>query len=206
MLKVVDCSGMLCPKPLIATRKALKENPAGTPLEVIVDNDTSCKNVQRFLADNGLKNSMVQEGKRFRIHINVPENLPVSPRSAEEYCEASPSGAQAGGFIVLLNSPLMGKGDDSLGKILMKGFLNTITELNPLPAEVICYNSGVQLARKNTDTAVSLKKLGEAGVRVTLCGTCVDFFNLKDEIEVGTISNMLYITERLTSNLKIVQP
>ena len=206
MLKVVDCSGMLCPKPLIETKKALKENTVGTSLEIVIDNDTSCKNVLHFLNDNGVKNTIIQDGKLFRIRVNVPENLSTPTKNVEEYCEVSFNNHAKGNYIVVLNSHLMGKGNDDLGKILMKGFLSTLPELNPLPTEVICYNSAVTLAKKGTDTAISLKKLSENGVKITLCGTCVDFFNMKDEIEVGTISNMLYIAERLSSNLKIVQP
>lgn len=206
MLKVVDCSGMLCPKPLIETKKALKENPVGTSLEIVIDNDTSCKNVLHFLNDNGVKNTTIQEGKLFRIRVSVPENLSTPAKNVEEYCEVTFNNSPKGNYIVVLNSHLMGKGNDDLGKILMKGFLNTLPELNPIPTEVICYNSAVTLAKKGTDTAISFKTLSEKGVKITLCGTCVDFFNMKEEIEVGTISNMLYIAERLSSNLKIVQP
>lgn len=206
MTKVVDCSGMLCPKPLIETKKALKENPAGASLEIIIDNETSCKNVLHFLNDNGVNNTIIQEGKLFRIRLYVPENLLLPTKNVEEYCEIPFPKAISGNFIILLNSHLMGRGNDDLGKILMKGFLNTIPELNPLPVEIILYNSAVTLAKKNTDTALTLKNISQKGVKITLCGTCVDFFNLKDELSVGTISNMLYIAEKLTSDLKIVQP
>ncbi len=206
MTKVIDCKGMLCPKPLIETKKALKESKVGESIEIILDNDTSCKNVLHFLNDNGVKNTITQEGKLFRVHITVPERLSQPTKSVDEYCEIQPISNSKGNYIIVLSSHIMGKGNDDLGKILMKGFLNTVPELNPLPSEIICYNSAVTLAKRNSDTGQVLLKINQLGVKITLCGTCVDFFNMKEELEVGNISNMLYILEKLTSGAKIIQP
>lgn len=206
MLKVIDCCGMLCPKPLIETKKALKENAVGTPIEVIIDNEISCKNVLHFLSDNGVQHSVVQNDKVFSVKIHVPESLSLPSKNVEEYCEISFPKAKAGGYIVVLDSNLMGSGSEDLGRILMKGFLSTLPELDPLPSEIICYNSAVKLAQKGTDTASTLRSLYDQGIKISLCGTCIDFFGIKDDIEVGSISNMLYIAEKLTSNLKVVKP
>ncbi len=127
-------------------------------------------------------------------------------KRAEEYCDVSPKPDVNSGFIVLLNSATMGKGNDELGKILMKGFLSTLLELKATPTEIICYNSAVTLALKSSDTAATLQQISERGIKITLCGTCVDFYNLRDDLAVGQISNMLYIAERLSSGVRIIQP
>ena len=205
MIKIVDCRGQLCPQPLINTKKALKETVNGEAIQVIVDNATSCQNVSHFLTDNAVPFRIEEQNGVFTITINSP-GIEFNPKiEAEEYCEVS-FPTKSGSYIVVLTSNLMGGGSEDLGKILMKGFLNTLPNLEKLPQEIICYSSAVTLALKGTDTAQSLVKLNSQGVKITLCGTCVDFYGIKEEIEVGTISNMLYIAERLSSGVHIVKP
>lgn len=202
---VVDCRGLLCPQPLIKTKKALKETPRNETVEVIIDNYTSCQNVSRFLTDNAIPFVLKEENGLYTLSINTPGEGFNPKKEAEEYCELSfPN--KFGSYIVALSNNMMGCGDEDLGKILMKGFLNTLPSLDKLPQEIIFYNSAVTLAAKGTDTALSLAKLHSMGVKITLCGTCVDFYGLKDNLEVGTISNMLYIAERLSSGIHIVKP
>ncbi len=100
----------------------------------------------------------------------------------------------------------MGSGDDDLGKLLIKGYINTIDQLETLPQEIICYNSGVTLATKGSDSGQSLKRIEGLGVKISVCGTCVDFFGLKDNLEVGTITNMLYIAGKLAGSSIVVKP
>ncbi|MEN6501020.1 MAG: sulfurtransferase-like selenium metabolism protein YedF [Tenuifilaceae bacterium] len=206
MAKLVDCRGMVCPQPLVETRREIKKSNPGEAITVVVDNSTSLKNILRFLEDNGVECVVKQEAESSSITFNVPLQMTQPDKRAEEYCDVSPKPDANSGFIVLLNSATMGKGNDELGKILMKGFLSTLLELKATPTEIICYNSAVTLALKSSDTAATLQQISERGIKITLCGTCVDFYNLRDDLAVGQISNMLYIAERLSSGVRIIQP
>ena len=90
----------------------------------------------------------------------------------------------------------MGDGERELGQILIKGFISTIKELDPLPEKIIFLNSGVKLATKE-DIIFYLKELEEQGVEILLCGTCVDYYELQAEVGVGEISNMFEIADNL---------
>ncbi|HOW20162.1 MAG TPA: sulfurtransferase-like selenium metabolism protein YedF [Tenuifilaceae bacterium] len=206
MAKLVDCRGMVCPQPLVETRREIKKSNPGEAITVVVDNSTSLKNILRFLEDNGVECVVKQEAESSSITFNVPLQMTQPDKRAEEYCDVSPKPDVNSGFIVLLNSATMGKGNDELGKILMKGFLSTLLELKATPTEIICYNSAVTLALKSSDTAATLQQISERGIKITLCGTCVDFYNLRDDLAVGQISNMLYIAQRLSSGVRIIQP
>ena len=206
MAKFVDCRGMVCPQPLVETRREIKKSNPGEAITVVVDNSTSLKNILRFLEDNGVECVVKQEAESSSITFNVPLQMTQPDKRAEEYCDVSPKPDVNSGFIVLLNSATMGKGNDELGKILMKGFLSTLLELKATPTEIICYNSAVTLALKSSDTAATLQQISERGIKITLCGTCVDFYNLRDDLAVGQISNMLYIAQRLSSGVRIIQP
>jgi selenium metabolism protein YedF len=100
----------------------------------------------------------------------------------------------------------MGRGDEYLGEILMKAFLHTLTEMEQPPDMVIRYNTGIKLAVKETQTATDLQALADKGSSVLVCGTCANFFNLKESINVGTISNMYDIAGALVKAGRIVCP
>ncbi len=202
-MKIIDCKGMICPMPLIETRKAIREFAIGEDLQVIVDNETSFNNVSHFLNDNGYVFNYTKDGNAYFISFKVSK---IEPKKEEARPIIENKVSKSQNHIIVLNSNIMGTGDDDLGKLLMKGYLNTIDQLDVLPLEIICYNSGVTLAEKGTDSAQTLKKIENEGVKITLCGTCVDFFGLKEKLEVGTISNMLYIAGKLSSGIQIVKP
>ena len=100
----------------------------------------------------------------------------------------------------------MGLGDDELGNILMKGFINTIKEVHPLPKKILFYNKGVQITTVDSPVIDTLKELELLGLEILVCGTCADYFKIKDKIGCGIISNMYDITESLTRSSHIIAP
>lgn len=196
----VNCIGQKCPVPIINTKKALNQHPT-EDLCIRVDNATSCKNLEAYLSDNGIHFTVRQDKDIYTIITGARFNSEVIEDIAP-YCPSS----ESNGYIVVLKSAEMGDGCSDLGAILLKGFLTALSEADKLPEEIICYNGGVLLASDKSSNSESLKKLSERGVKVTLCGTCVDFYGVKDSLLVGDISNMYYILTRLSSNLKIVTP
>lgn len=197
----VNCIGQKCPMPLIATKKALISNP-NTDLCILLDNETSCSNLKTYLTDNGVEFLVETVDGIFRI-VTGNSKGPIDSLSDETtYCNSN----LERNYIVVLDSNVMGNGSEELGEILLKGFLSALYESDFLPAEVICYNKGVLLASSDTSFAGYLKALEEKNVKITLCGTCVDYFDIKSKLQVGTISNMMYILERLSSSFKIVKP
>lgn len=206
---IVDCRGMLCPLPLIETKKAIKSAKKGDTIKIIIDNDTSLSNLKKYLSDNGIDAKYsIKEGSHILVFTVVGTQQSMS--KPEDHCTYEPkpirNNKPTKDYIVVLNSNMMGKGDDTLGEILMKGFLSTICELDSLPKEVICYNSGVKLAIEGTATAKNFEKLSELGVKITLCGSCVDFFNLKNSIKIGEISNMYYIATTMLNSEYMLKP
>ena len=86
-------------------------------------------------------------------------------------------------------------------------YVNALEGVERKPNRIICYNRGVLLADKDTDTGATLTRLHkEHGVEVILCGTCVDYFEFRDKIAVGTISNMLVIAEYMRQASRLVTP
>jgi selenium metabolism protein YedF len=200
---IVDARGKLCPVPLIMTKKALGEIKLGDTLRILIDNEISKNNVERFLADNGFASACASEAGTFTLTVAKSKDDLVRP-DAEAYCTLPER--RGTGHIVAIASDKMGSGSDELGSILMKAFVNTIKEVKPLPSKIIFYNSGILLAIEGSPLVPSLRELEAAGVEVLVCGTCANYHNKKDLVRTGTISNMYTILEALTSADRIIKP
>lgn len=176
----------------------------GQPLTVLTDNETSFHNLMNFL--NALKTHPVSEKDGTIWHIRAvkpaTQEASVDP---DAFCSPSPTKPE-GSYVVTIKSNTMGVGNDELGKLLIRGFINAMAEMDALPSHMIFYNSGVLLTVSGTDTSESLKKLESKGVSIVVCGTCVDFFEIKNQVAVGMISNMYHILNLMKDADKVITP
>ena len=190
--RTVDARGQACPMPVILTRKALAEGGFDL-LEVAVDDASSRENVVRFAGYAGCAVESVEEdGPVSRILIRPGARpMPEPSRVAAPIAAAAPGAGPAA--TVLLTAAGIGGGDEQLAALLMRGFLYTLTEAEILPARVILMNGGVRLAVEGSDSLVNLRRLADRGVEVLACGTCLEFYQLKDALAVGRVTNMYEI-------------
>ncbi len=193
-MKIVDARGKACPQPVIMTKN---EVDAGqNKITVVVDNETAKENVLKF--GSKLQYKSIAEEKSDGIYIYLDKEnveLTACDIATEEAADDSLSKIkqEKKGFVI--GSDKLGKGSDDLGRILMKGFLYTLTETKPYPSFLIFLNSGVNLTVSGSESLDDLKKLEAAGVKIVSCGTCLNFFEIKDKLEVGKVSNMYDIVE-----------
>lgn len=203
-MKTIDTRGLLCPAPLIQTKKALKKAQTGDRFEIILDNDTACSNVAAYLKELGINCDVIQEEKCQYIRLTIQDEVMDQP-NIPVTCSVADKGAIQN-YSVVLKSTTMGEGDPELGTLLLRAFLNTLKENEVLPQYIILYNSGVKLAVSGTDSCNALIEMENKGVSVICCGTCVDFYDLKQQIGVGTISNMYKIIECSVNSSKLIYP
>lgn len=191
MIKV-NAVGEVCPKPVIMTKKALKEIESGV-VEVSVDNQTSKENVEKMAKEMGHTFETREEGNVFVITITKAGEKQENSSKEEN-------------IVISIGSDKMGEGEEELGKILIKGFIYALTEAETLPKTVLLYNKGVLLASTFEDTVKDLKVLEERGVEILSCGTCANFYHVQDQIKVGTLTNMYTILERQMKAAKVIKP
>jgi selenium metabolism protein YedF len=91
----------------------------------------------------------------------------------------------------LFLSDRVGRGDDELGRVLMKSFLYSLARAEEKPAAVMLMNGAVRLACTGSDSLDDLSLLAENGVAVKACGTCLDFLGIKETLAVGEIGTMV---------------
>ncbi len=196
-MKTIDARGKNCPQPVMMTKQAA--DAGEKELTVIVDNDTAKENVSKF--GNKLGYNVNVENKEDGIYISLVSDEITDCEIATEEAVAdsiNKFNQPKKGFVI--GADKLGKGSDDLGKILMKGFLYTLSETKPYPNFLIFLNSGVKLTASGSESIDDLKKLESAGVKIVSCGTCLDFFEIKDKLEVGSVTNMYDIVETIAES------
>ncbi len=177
MERIVDTRGLACPEPVILAKKALD---GAKEVVVIVDNDEAVENIRRLANKMGCAIAVVRDTDgAFRIRLTRSgETPPYEGTDIGIVCGTAQEGKGAP-LVIVLSSDRMGRGNDELGGVLMRSFVHTLLTLEPRPGTIILYNTGVRLAGRESAVIDDLKELEAAGVELFVCGTCVNYFDLK---------------------------
>ncbi len=183
-MKIIDCIGLACPKPVIETKKYFESIDGGEAI-IIVDNEIANTNVTRFAENSGFTVTSIEEDGVFKLNI--------LKESESNECNSKDT------FSIIITTDKMGEGSEELGKILMKSYMYALSESTEIPEEIVFLNGGVKLVTEGTDVFDSIKELENKGAKIISCGTCLDFYGLKDKLLTGEISNMYTIVEIMNS-------
>lgn len=189
--KEVNARGLECPKPVIMTKKAL-DDKNNDVVVTIIDNEVAKENVSKLAKSLGYKYS-VDKGKENEYYITITK------REEEEKGNICASG-NFKDLTIAFGTNTMGRGSEELGKILIKSFIYTLTQSTPYPSCLLFYNGGIKLTCKDSEVLDDLKKLEGEGVEILSCGTCLDFYKMKDNLSVGEVTNMYVILEKLKNS------
>lgn len=197
--KLVDCRGLACPHPVINTKKALESQEFDT-VTTIVDNDVACQNVTLFAQNAGY---LIEKEKRDgAYHLTIgKDNLSKKAATTENIAESS---SAIGSPVYFITTNSLGQGSPDLGSVLMKSLCTTLAAMNPPPAAILLLNTGVFLACKDSPALEQLDKLNTTGTTILACGTCLDYYKIKDKLCLGTISNMFDINNWLCGSHKVI--
>ena len=186
----VDARGLACPQPVIKTKKELDNIERGIVITV-VDNEIAKENILKLAKSMNCDVFHNKKDELFYIEIKKgEEDIVIKEISKPDIDDRT----------IYISSDKMGTGNDELGQVLIKGFIYTLTEVKPYPKNIIFVNSGVKLATVNEATVENLKILEDYGVNIISCGTCLDYYDLKDKLQVGSITNMYNIVEIFTNS------
>ena len=205
MEKLINCKGMACPLPVVNAKKATEELVSGDVLIVLVDNEIAVQNLTRFAEHKGFSVSAEKKAeKEYAVTMQIRVTT-LSQLSQEETvsCEID---SRRKGMLVVLSANTMGGGEPKLGASLMKAFVFALTKQDQLPETILCYNTGAYLTCEGADTLEDLKLLESEGVTILTCGTCLDFYGLKEKLAVGNVTNMYDIVERMEAAGQIIKP
>ena len=186
---IVDARGLTCPLPVINTKAAIAGLKESEKIQVLVDNETAVQNLLRFAAQQNFQASGSKKGEReFEVVIDaIVSDTPIAESDKEVTCAVD---ARDDSLVVVLSSDMMGTGEETLGKNLMKAFVFALTKQDKLPQSIVLYNKGAFLSCEGSPALDDLKILESEGVEIVTCGTCLDYYGIKDNLAVGSVTNM----------------
>ena len=204
----VDAMGDQCPIPVIKTKKALKEITETTLVEVHVDNEIAVQNLSKMAKQKNLEYKCEKlEEQHYIIKINAEaEGVSIQQKAPAENDKEICYPDRKSNTVVVLSSNQMGNGSEELGQRLMKGCIFALTELDERPSTVLLYNSGVKLSTEGSNSIEDLKTLQAQGVEILSCGTCLNYYDLTEKLQVGDVTNMYFILEKMAQADKIIRP
>lgn len=196
MSPIIDARGKACPTPVIMAKKAISAGESS--FTVLVDNTTAVENLKRLAANQGFDAAAAEAEGVFSVAFT---------RTGCAACEEavnSPLPAPGGDWAVFVGRDIIGDGDRELGTNLMRMFFYTLSQGEDKPGAVLFMNAGVKLPTLDEQVAEHLKALSAVGVEILVCGTCLNFYGLTDQLQVGTVSNMYDIVTRMQKAGKVV--
>jgi len=187
-MKIIDCRHMVCPAPVVTTKRALEE-AGGEAVQVLVDPGAPRENVTRFAVNRGFTVAESETDGAFA--------LTISPSGSTVAAPVRTVTGKGGATVMLVASDRLGDGPEELGRLLMKNFIITLLDLAEPPDRMLFVNTGVLLTTEGSEVLEALEQLGNRGVEVLSCGVCLDFFHRKEKLVAGTVTNMFTIAESL---------
>ena len=200
----IDVRDLACPGPVLKLRELLNQGEREITMHVA---DELCRsNVTRFAASRNAETVVEDPGDgSFVVRINATDDSTAS-RAGEEAFMVTEAPAALGPRVVQISAGTMGSGDDELGALLLRSFLKTQAELEQKPDAILFYNDGVKLCCEGSYLLDDLRGLEATGVEIIACGTCLNFFELSEQLRVGRVTDMLEIAGRLAEAGSIVRP
>ncbi|MBR3124057.1 MAG: sulfurtransferase-like selenium metabolism protein YedF [Mogibacterium sp.] len=188
----IDAGGKQCPIPVIMAKKELEAGEQD--VEIIVDGPTQVGNLERLGDALGRKATSEPFGDKFLVKFANGETI----KGAQV--------AEADTYAVFFNTNAIGSNNNELGGNLAKMAIFTLSESERVPSYVLFMNEGVKLPAGGEPQIIeNLNTLIEKGTKVLVCGTCLNFYGIKDDLKVGTVSNMYDILGAMQEVSKVIK-
>ncbi|MDD6614833.1 MAG: sulfurtransferase-like selenium metabolism protein YedF [Lachnospiraceae bacterium] len=212
----VNAIGDACPIPVVKTKNAIKELQGSGQVEVWVDNEIAVQNLAKMAKQKGygIEARKLEEQKYSVLFTIEKADGTVNQEQADSQEQKAQVEAEtvctpdsrSRDSLVVISSDRMGEGNEELGHTLMKGFLYALTQQDELPACILFYNGGARLTCEGSASLEDLRMMESQGVEILTCGTCLNFYGLSDKLQVGGVTNMYVIAEKMTQAGRIIKP
>jgi len=202
-MKEIDCRRLDCPEPVLRTKAALEEEDSGK-LKIMVDNQVARDNVMRFLRSKNLQPEYQESEGIYQITVDHDTMQAGTKESSQEETAATGLKNVSGRPTLFIATDQLGTGSAELGQLLMRNFIYTLTRRDEMPGAIVFMNAGVKLSIAASPALEELRELESLGVEILVCGTCLDYYQLKDQHQVGQVSNMYDIADLLMKPGRVI--
>lgn len=200
----VNAMGDACPIPVVKTKNAIKELNGPGVVETLVDNEIAVQNLTKMANQKGYTVKSEKLGdSEFKVTMEIGEVVAEDNTEDEVSCQIPVAKKNT---VVVISSKTMGDGDTELGTTLMKGFIYALSQQEELPSTILFYNGGAAHTCEGSAALEDLKSMEAQGVEILTCGTCLNFYGLTEKLQVGGVTNMYVIAEKMTGADLVVKP
>jgi len=186
MNQAINARGWQCPKPIIETKRLLDTMREGTVVTT-VDNKLSVTNLINFAESLGYKVACTEKNGEFDVEVT------------KVWSEYDDDSAAVNNLVIQVTKDSYGSKSDGLGENLMKAYIYALTEAEPKPKTLLFINKGAFLTADGSPVLDSLGTLEAQGVEIMTCGACINFYSLNETPEVGGVTNMYVMVEKLNN-------
>lgn len=201
MTKIIDAMGKACPMPVIMAKKEIEANHDS--FIITVDNAIAVENLKKLAASQNYDAAVSGSGERFEVRF-ITDGREIPETEMNVMPDGSSAAFGTGKWVVFMGKDYIGEGDYELGNALVKMFFYTLSQADDVPESILFMNSGVKLTSLDEQVVAHLQALEDRGVKILVCGTCLDYYKLKDNLKIGEISNMYDITEKMSAASKVI--
>ena len=108
------------------------------------------------------------------------------------------------GSVVLVGADSLGRGSEELGHKLLGGLIYAFAHQDPLPKTMVFFNGGARLTCEASESLEDVRDLESKGCEILTCGTCLDFYGIRDQLGVGGVTNLYRIAEIMATEPNVV--
>lgn len=190
-MREIDARNIECPMPVIMTKRVIDEGLE--EFYVLVNEEIAVENLGKLAKQTAFDTTLEKlDDNDYKVTFKKSANATKKEENDDSY-------------VLVFDSDRLGEGDEGFSKKLLESFVLAMTEQDNYPEYIICYNSGVFLTSLRENIIEDFKKFEKAGVKILSCGLCLDNYGLKEQVKVGTITNMFEISGLMISH-RLVRP
>lgn len=195
----IDARNLACPRPVVLALEALPKLAAGESLQVVVNESVAVGNLTRLAAEKNCDLATETNAKETTLTLTPRAAVSASESAeaeAQELCDIPASGAS----VIAVDTNSMGRGNEELGKILVKGFIYALAHQDKVPEKMLFFNGGAHLTCEGSESLEDIRELEKRGTTILTCGTCLDFYGIRDKLAVGGVANLYEIAKTVVEH------
>lgn len=208
----IDARNLACPRPVVLALEALPKLAAGESLEVLVNDEVAPANLTRLAAEKDCEVMTADHGDHVSVMLTPRSPAaatdgvsgPVPAAAAAGVCPVPEVPAPAQGSVVLVGADSLGRGSEELGHKLLGGLIYAFAHQDPLPKAMVFFNGGARLTCEGSESLEDVRDLESKGCEILTCGTCLDFYGIRDQLGVGGVTNLYRIAEIMATEPNVV--
>ena len=208
----IDARNLACPRPVVLTLEALPKLAPGESLEVLVNDEVAPANLTRLAAEKDCEVATADHGDHVSVMLTPRSSTaatdtvagPVAAAAAAGVCPVPEAPASAQGSVVLVGADSLGRGSEELGRKLLGGLIYAFAHQDPLPKAMVFFNGGAHLTCEGSESLEDVRDLESKGCEILTCGTCLDFYGIRDQLGVGGVTNLYRIAEIMATEPNVV--